>query len=75
MNSPCGKSGNDLFAVEASIFDEDFAVMISADHHSRQINSGDIAFVSLRIHGGLIGCRVQRDSHRTQEIEVRMVAG
>ena len=50
MAPPASQRGNDLLAMEASIFDEDFTRMVSANHHSRQKYSRHIAFVRLWIH-------------------------
>src|SRR5207249_4116515 len=48
-----------LFAVKPAVLDEDFARMPTADYHSGQVHSRNIALVSLRIHGWLSGYRIQ----------------
>src|SRR4051812_20855709 len=68
-----GKSSDDLLAVEAAVFDENFAGVISADHDTGEINSRHITFVRLRIDGRLIGLRVEVDPELAQEREIRMI--
>ena len=72
--TPACQSGDNLLAVEAAVFNENFAGMVSADHHSGDENSGDIALMGLRVHGGLVRFRIERDSQRAQKLEIRMVS-
>src|SRR5712692_432517 len=75
LNLAAGQRSDDLLAVKAAIFDENFTRMVSANHHARQKNTGHIAFVRLRIHGWFVCRRVERDTERAQKLEVRVVPG
>ena len=74
METPACQRGDNLFAMESAIFDKNFAGVISADHHSGDENSPDIALMREWVHGGLVGLRIERDPQGSQEFEVRMVS-
>src|ERR1700736_617171 len=70
-----GEGGGDEAAMEAAVFDEDFAGEIAADDHTREKNPGHVAFESLRVNCGLIGLRIERNSQLAKESEIRMITG
>ena len=70
-----GQRNNDLLAMEAPVFDEDFTRMVSANHHSRQKYARHIALVRLRIHRWFVCRRVKRNTKRPQELKIRVVPG
>src|SRR5580700_3813790 len=70
-----GKRGDDLLAVKAAIFDENFAGVDPADDHAGEIQTGNIALERLRIESGFIGLRIELHAELAQEIEIGMVAG
>ena len=70
-----GEGGDDLLAVEAAVFDEDFAGVIAADDDAGEVQAGHIAFVGLRIDGGLICGGIELDAEGTKEREIGVIAG
>jgi hypothetical protein len=56
---PARECSDNLLTVEAPIFNEDFARMVSSDDDSRQEYTWNIAFMGLRIHRWLIGGRIE----------------
>src|SRR4051794_17185586 len=69
-----GYGGDDLFAVETAIFDEDFAGVIAAYDDAREINAWDVAFERLRIQRGLVGLRIELNAELAQERKIRVIA-
>ena len=67
--------GDDLAAVEAAVFDEDFAGVHSAYHDARDVNSGDIAFEAFGIRLRFFRYWVEADSLLLEKFEVGMIAG
>src|ERR1700761_3959631 len=70
-----GNGGDDLFAVEAAVFDEDAGCLQAADHYSCDVNSGDIRFESVGVNLRALGGGVQMEAGFFEEVEIRMVAG
>src|SRR5579872_590228 len=70
-----GDGGDDLAAVEASIFDENFTGVQAAEQNAGQINSGDIAFERFEIAIRLARFGIEADSETLQEREIGMIAG
>jgi hypothetical protein len=59
MNPAAVERRSDLLAVEPAVFDENFAGVIPANHDSGHVYAGNIAFVGLGIHRGLISYGIQ----------------
>ena len=67
--------GDDLPAVEAAVFDEDFAGVHSADDYAREINAGHVAFERFGIDGGFFVSGSRRIPSCCEKFEVGMIAG
>src|SRR5579864_6688476 len=65
--------GDDLTAVEAAVFDEDFAGVHSADNYTRDVNPGDVAFEAFGIRLRFFRYRVEANSLLLEKFEVGMV--
>ena len=66
--------GDDLAAVEAAVFDEDFAGVHSADNYTRDVNAGHVAFEAFGICLRFFRDWVEADSLLLEKFEVGMVA-
>ena len=67
--------GDDLAAVEAAVFDEDFAGVHSADDYTRDVNARHVAFEAFGIRLRFFRYRVEADSLLLEKFEVGMIAG
>src|ERR1700732_1512366 len=70
-----GEGGDDLLAVEAAVFNEDFAGVVAADYDAGEVQAGDVTFEGLRIEAGLIGGGIKFHAETAQEREVGVVTG
>src|ERR1700745_2594897 len=67
--------GDDLAAVEAAVFDENFAGVHSADDYTRDVNARHVAFEAFGIRLRFLRDGVEADSLLLEKFEVGMVAG
>jgi hypothetical protein len=56
------KRGDDLFSVEAAVFDENFAGYLPAHDHARHVEAGNVGLQRVGIHCGFLCLRVELDS-------------
>src|SRR5262249_15672846 len=70
-----GHGGDDLTAVEAAVFDEDFAGVHPAYHHARDVDAWHVAFEAFGIRLRLPGDRIETNSLPLEKLEVGMIAG
>src|ERR1700726_3169036 len=63
----------DLSAVEAPVFNENLVGVHASDNHAGQINSRCLAFERGGIGARALGGRVECNSNRIEELEVRTV--
>jgi hypothetical protein len=67
--------GDDLLAVEAAVFYENFSGEQAAYHYSGYVKAWDVALQGFRIGCGAASDRVEMDAQLLQEREIRVVAG
>ena len=66
---------NDLFAVETTIFNEDFIGVAAGNDHAGKINSRDIALACFRIAVWPGRSGIDFNADVTQEIKIGMISG
>src|ERR1051326_7326937 len=74
LRSAAGQRQGDLFTVETSVFNKDFAGVAAADNHTRQIYAWNIAFVCLRIHRRFFRHWIEFHAQAFNKREVRMIS-
>ena len=67
--------GDDLPAVEAAVFDENFAGVHSADDYARDVNARHVAFEAFGIRLRFFRHRIEANSLLLEKFEIGMVAG
>src|SRR5277367_5487398 len=65
----------DLVPVKASVLDKNLVSPVAGHDHAGQINSGNIAFQTLRVEDRLAVAAFDPHSERGQKVEVWMIPG
>ena len=70
-----GDGGDDLAAVEATVFDEDAGGLQAADDYAGEVNSWDVAFECFGIERGTFGGAIEVNARLFEEIEIGVITG